>query len=283
MRIVSTLASRLCIVMVVLVVCGCSMAGEPLRGLVVDRTDNILWLGLPGPVQAGAVFDVMLVPGDKVIARAEVIECTPDAPYVARARFAMEDPSAFIPVGAYVEAVSEVIADRDRPCGYKAVRVGPRKPNPLQLQAGLFFPTKGDLGDETSDTWPAFQLSYRVAASECSETSIGVGYLHGDGDFTIGGIAGRRDFRVFPVTLDVKTRGARSADKRWFVRVSLGAYLIDDERTLGGVTSSESDTAFGWQVGFGYESRSGRSAQIHYVDVSKTDFRGVVFTLGARF
>ena len=280
MKVLSTLSPRFCVVMVLLLASGCSMAEEPVRGLVVDRSDGILWLGLPGPVRAGAVFDVKLVPGDEVIARAEVIECTPDAPYVARAKFAMEDPSAFIPVGAYVEAVSEVIADRDQPPGYKAIQFHPKAPNPLQFQAGLFFPSNGDLGDETSDTWPAFQLSYRAAASDCSETSIGVGYFHGDGDFTIGGIAGKRDFRALPVTVDMKIRGAR---KGWFVRLGVGAYLIDDERTLGGVTDSTSVTTFGWQAGFGYESKSGRLAQIHYVDVSKTDFRGVVFTLGARF
>ena len=280
MKVLSALASRLSILMILLLVSGLSVADEPVRGLVVDRSDGILWLGLPGPVQAGAVFDVMLVPGDKVIARAEVIECTPDVPYVAKAKFAMEDPSAFIPVGAYVEAVSEAIADRDQPLGYKAIQFEPRKPNPLQFQAGLFFPSNGDLGDETSDAWPAFQLSYRVGASERCETGIGVGYYHGDGDFEIGGIAGERDFRVLPVTVDVKIRGAR---KGWFLRLGAGAYMIDDERTFGGVTDSTSVTTFGWQAGFGHESKSGRLAQIHYVDVSKTDFRGVVFTLGARF
>ena len=283
MKVLSALASRLSVLMILLLVSGISVADEPVRGLVVDRSDGILWLGLPGPVRAGAVFDVKLVPGDKVIARAEVIECTPDVPYVARARFAMEDPSAFIPIGAYVEAVSEVIADRDQPLGYEAIQFEPRKPNPLSFQAGLFFPSNGDLGDETSDVWPAFQLSYRAGASGCCETSIGVGYYHGDGDFEIGGIAGERDFRALPVTVDMKIRGARRADRGCFLRLGVGAYLIHDERTFGGVTGSDSVTTFGWQAGFGYESKSGRSVQVYYTDVSKTDFKGVVFSLGARF
>ena len=284
MRIAKTVVPWLLASAILLLVSAPVRAEEPIRGLVVDCGDKVLWLGLPGPVEKGTVFDVRLLPGSKVIARAKVTNCTPDAPYVAKAKFKMLDASAFIPVGAYVETAAEDVADRDVSPGYEPVRLGPEGVNPLSFDAGVFFPADSRIGDETTDTWPAFQVNYRMGKSECCDTSIGIGYYHQDADFRIGSAAGERDFRVFPVTVDAKIRSSRSACKGgWFARLGVGAYLIDDERKVGSVTSTESVTTFGWQAGFGYESSSGRTAQIYYVDVSKTDFGGIVFSLGARF
>ena len=256
---------------------------EPICGLVVDRSDEALWLGLPAAVEQGTVFDVSLIPGGRIIAQARVEECTPDSPYVAKAEFKMLDASAFVPIGAYVETVSEVVSERDAPDGYRAGKSESGQPNPFDFQAGIFFPTASGLKDETDWGWPFFQVGYRLSDSPRGDVNLGLGYYHQDGSFTIGSDEGSRDFRVLPLTLDVKVRSSESPGRSWFWRVGIGAYMVDDERTFGGVTDSDSVTTFGWQGGIGYESRSGRFAQLCYVDVSKSDFKGLTFSLGARF
>ncbi len=270
------------------VVCSPVWAGEvsqPVRGLVVDRSDGVLWLGLPAPAKRGAVFDVMLLPGDKVIARAEVVASTADPPYVAKARFVLEDPRAFIPVGAYVEATEEVIArDRDEIRGFREVRLEPRGVNPLSFNIGAFYPSDGDFRDETGDLWTAFELAYRLAESRNTMTSLSVGYYHREGEFMVGALDGRRDFRVLPVSIDFKVGPVRGHGRcGGYFLVGVGAYDVRDDRTVGAVTESFSKTTFGWKAGLGYESKSGRFAQIKYVDVSESDFKGVVFSLGASF
>lgn len=294
-------------------VCAVGASDELIRGLVVDRGDDVVWIGLPCPVEKGTVFNVMLVPGDRVIGRAKVVFATPDAPYVAKAKLKLLDRDAFVPIGAYVESTADAIADRDKPPGYEAPRLEMKGPNPLSFNASLFFPTAHDLKRETDYAWPAFQLSYRLCGrrsystserigtnlARCKrvEASLGLAYYHGEGSFTVGGISGNRDFRVLPLTLDVKiwlSGGDKSKSEcpkaraacgcaGWFARLGVGAYKIDDERTFGGVTDIVDMTTFGWQGALGYESRTGRFAQAQYVDVSRTDFRGVLFSLGARF
>jgi hypothetical protein len=69
----------------------------------------------------------------------------------------------------------------------------------------------------------------------------------------------------------------------WFARAGVGAYFIRDRRTLDAVTTSQDVVTFGWQAGFGYVSRRGQSLEVHYTDVSKTDFQGLVFSLGTHF
>lgn len=273
-------------VVVLLVSIACiSMAGEPVRGLVVDRDGDILWLGLPAPAAKGAVFDVKLVPGGKVIARAEIIDSTPDAPYVARARFAMEDPTAYIPIGAFVEATPDVITDRgDLLYNFREVRAEPAEARRLSLHVGGFVPSDDALEDETTSVWPAFELKYLIVRSERSEAAIGAGYYQGDGNFEVAGVGGRREVRVFPLTVEVKVRGAGSKCKGgWFARVGAGAYYVNDKRRLGSLTNSDNSVEFGWQAGVGYESMSGRFAQVYFVDVADTDFRGAVLSLGSRF
>ena len=272
----------------IIAMCVCAVGADegyqPVRGLVVDRSDGILWLGLPAPAKRGAVFDVMLIPGDKIIARAEVVASTADPPYVAKATFVLEDPDAFVPVGAYVEGAQEVIArDRDEIPGFRSVLLGPRGVNPLSFNVGAFYPTESAFRDETGDLWTAFELAYRLAESKNAITSLSVGYYHREGGFTVGGLDGRRDFRVIPVTIDFKIGTLGGARSGGYFLLGVGAYDIRDDRTVGTATESFSKTTFGWKAGLGYESKSGRFAQLKYVDVDESDFKGVVFNLGARF
>ena len=260
-------------------------AEAPLRGLVVDKGDDVLWLGFPEAVQKGMAFDVMLVPGSEVVARAEVLEATPDAPYVAKANFKMLDKKAYIPVGAYVEAAKLTAADRDRDTmpGYKGMNLGP-KDNPLSLQAGVFFPSNDQLQDETDEVWPALQLDYRISRSEAAELSIGVGYYGRHGTFVEGIESGGRVIRVIPITIDAKLKfSEQCASGGWYGKVGAGAYIVIDERTVGAVSEDNRTTTIGWQAAIGHESRSGRTVQLGYVDARQSDFKGVSFTLGARF
>lgn len=258
-------------------------AEEPLRGLVVDRGDNVLWLGFPSAAQQGMVFNVMLLPGADVIARAEVVEATPDAPYVAKANFTMLDKKAFIPVGAYVEATKVAVPDRDKSPGYDAVTFGPKK-NPLSFQAGVFFPSSDKLQDETDQAWPTVQINYRLSRCEQTEVSLGVGFYRRHGTFTEGIETGKRDLQVIPVTIDAKLKfSEQCASGGWYGKVGAGAFIVTDERTVGLVSEDVSSTTIGWQAAIGHESRSGRSVQLGYVDAGQRGFRGVTFTLGARF
>jgi len=255
-------------------------AEEPLRGLVVDRGDDVLWLGFPSAAQKGMVFNVMLVSGGEAIARAEVTEATPDAPYVAKASFKMLDKKAFIPVGAYVEATKIPVADRDETPGYHGVALGPKGLNPLSFQVGAFFPTEDALSDETDQAWPAVQLEYMICRK--SSISIGLGFYGRGGNFEVGGIAGERNIQVYPVTVNAKLKLSGEDRNGWFGKVGAGAFIVNDERTLGGITEKTNTTTIGWQAGIGYESK-GRSAQLSYVDGRQQDFKGISLTLGARF
>ena len=258
-------------------------ADEPLRGLVVDRGDNVLWLGFPAAAEKGMVFNVSLLPGNAVIARAEVVEATPDAPYVAKASFTMLDKQAFIPIGAYVEASDVVVADRDKTPGYSAVFPAMKETNPLSLTAGVLFPSDDQLADETDQVWPALQLDYRISSNEAGEMSIGLGYYGRRGTFTVGVDPGKRKIQVIPITIDAKLRSSCQADNGWFVKVGAGAYIVRDQSTVGTVSEDVNTTTIGWHAGLGHESRSGRSVELGYVDARQRDFKGVTFTLGARF
>lgn len=257
--------------------------GDPIRGLVVDRTNKFLWIGLPGEVKKGAVFDIMLVPNSKVIARAVVAECTQDSPYVAKARFVMEDQSAFIPVGAYAELrYDSEIGDRDIIGGYQDIRLGSSN-TPWNFEAGVFYPDERGLRKETSSLWPAFRLSYRLAEGKRSSAEIGLGYYHGEGSFGTEENEGSRRFRVMPLTLDLKVKKARVGCGGFYGRLGIGAYYIRDKISAGAEEEKSSVTTLGWQVGLGYESRKGRTVEVRYTDVSRSDFKGLSFILGARF
>lgn len=259
-------------------------AQEPLRGLVVDRGSDALWLGFPSAAQKGMVFNVMLVPGSEVIARAKILEATPDAPYVAKASFTMLDKKAFIPIGAYVEATNVAVADRDKEPGYKAVTLGPKGPNPLSLQAGVFFPSSDELSEETDQAWPALQLNYRLCKSESTEVSLGVAHYRKRGTFPFGMVTGLRNLQVIPVTIDVKFRMSEDAKKGWYGKVGAGAFIANDRRAIPAVSDETvHSTTIGWQAALGYENKRGRSAQLGYIDARHRDFKGVTFTLGARF
>lgn len=262
---------------------GVQAADELVRGLVVDRGDKSLWIGLPVPVQRGTVFNVYLVPGNEPIARATVTEITPDPPYVARASVKLLRSDAFIPVGAYVEVVGDVLPATDSPGGFRDVDFRPQTAGRLSLSASAFFPTGGDLEDETTGVWPSFHLAYRICEKQAADLQVGVGYFHGDGDFTEGLQAGTREFRVIPLTVEARIPMSASRTGGWFSRIGVGAYYVRDQRTLGGIDSSENTVTFGWQAGFGYVSARGRSAEFYYTDVSETDFQGFAFSLGTRF
>ncbi len=266
------------IALILILSAAAARADEPMRGLVVDRGSGALWLGLPGPVPIGTGFNVYLAPGGEPMAFATVIDITPDAPYVAKAKMRALRPDAFIPVGAYVEAAATEIPEADKhEGGFQDMSLTRRYDRRLTFRAGALFPTNGDLKDETDNLWPAFQASYRLCDSPERDLQVGLGYFGGSGTFT----GGSRDFRVLPVTLDARFR--TSAGSGLFARAGIGAYYIRDERTLGLVTTSNDMVTFGWQAGFGYTSAGGYSAEICYTDVLRTDFGGVVLSLGTQF
>lgn len=260
-----------------------TMADEPVWGLVVDRCDDVLWLGLPDHVKKGAVFDVTLLPGSKVIARAEVIDCTPDAPFVAKAKFAMEDPAAIVPVGAYVKAGSDVVGKPDVSLSHEWAAARTEDQERLSIQAGAFFPSERSVRDEVQDVWPSIQASYRLSSDELTTFSISAGYYAGTGRFKEGVLEGNRKLRVIPVSLDVKLKMGEKRQSGWFARLGAGAYWVRDDRNVGTVEEEIDAVTFGWQAGIGWESNSGRSAQVYYTDVSKSDFKGFVFAVGAKF
>ncbi len=279
-------ANVLAFVSVVLILVSCAVADGPTRGLVVDRTDSFLWIGLPNAVPAGTVFDIRLVPNDKVIARAKVLECTPDSPFVAKASFRLTDPKGFIPTGAYAEqSASREVPETDRTDGYNTVRLEPKGINPLSLNVDAFFPTNSSLATETGDIWPAIFLDYRLSNRDRVTTSIEAGYTHKSRRFSVTGAPVRRDFRVIPVTFDAKFWAQSRAVRRggWFAKLGVGAYAIRDTRTVSGFRTVDDFVTFGWLAGLGYESRGGGLAQLYFVDTSHGGFRGIMAGVGARF
>lgn len=262
---------------------GMSIADELVRGLVVDNGSKAIWLGLPVPVEKGTVFNVYLMPGGEPLARVTVLEITPDAPFVAKASVKLLRKDAFIPVGAYVEVTGNAIPATDKPGGYDAVDLHDETARRLSFRAGVLFPTDRDLRDETADVWPMFQVSYRICSKRNKDVQIGVGYYGDNGSFSEGGLDGTREFRVLPLTFDMRIPMSYSQTGNWFARAGIGAYFIRDRRTLGTDTTSEDVVTFGWQAGFGYVSSRGHSAELYYTDVSSADLRGAVFSLGTRF
>jgi hypothetical protein len=269
--------------MILLFAAGASAANELVRGLVVDRNDKTLWLGLASPVNKDTVFNVSLVPGSEVLARATVINCTPDEPFVAQARFKVLIPEAFVPVGAYVEIAGNAVPDMDEPDGYESPVPSRESAGRLSFRVAAFFPSDSGLSDETSSAWPTFQIGYQICRREGMSAEIALAYYGQDGEFVEGAVSGRREFRAVPLTFDVRFPISGSKRSGWVARAGVGAYSIRDERTVGGVQTSRDVTTFGWQAGFGYVSSRGYSAELHYTDVSSTDLQGVGFSLGTRF
>lgn len=262
---------------------GISSADDLVRGLVVDNGDKTIWLGLPAPVEKGTVFNVYLVPGGEPLARATVLEITPDAPFVARASVKLLRKDAFIPVGAYVEVTGDALPTTDEPGGFDAVDFHDETARRLTLRAGVLFPTDGDLKDETANVWPMIQLSYQICRSQKMDTQVGLAYCGDSGSFSDGILDGTRKFHVVPLTFDIRMRMSGSRTGGWFTRAGIGAYFIRDRRTFGAVTTSEDKVTFGWQAGVGHVSTRGQSVEVYYTDVSGTDLQGVVFSLGTRF
>lgn len=261
-----------------------SRAAELVRGLVVDRSDeNTIWLGLPVPAHKGDVFEVRIMPEGGVVAQAEVVEATIDAPYIAKARFKLLDKTAFVAVGSYVQQIDHPIPDTDTGSRYQSVSLGPKGKNPLSFEAGILYITDSQLRRETRSVWPAFQLSYRICSSKKMDTDIAVGYYHRTGNFTENGLSGSRDFRVVPVTIDWKMWMSRSAGYGSFFDAGVGAYFINDKRAVGSVPDNSKVGTLGWQAGFGYESKRGQSARLYYTSASRRSFRGLGFVLGSRF
>lgn len=261
---------------------GISSADDPARGLVVDNGSKTIWLGLPAPVEKGTVFGVYLVPGGELLARATVLDITPDAPFVARASVRLMRKDAFIPVGAYIEAMSNALPTMDEPGGFDAVDFHDETARRLTFRAGILSPTS-DIGDETASIWPAFQVAYGICSKRNLDAQIGLGYCGSTGSFSEGVLDGTRQFRAMPLTFDMRMRMSDSRTGGWFTRAGVGAYFIRDRRTLGAVTASEDKVTFGWQAGVGYVSTRGQSVEVYYTDVSETDLQGLVFSLGTRF
>lgn len=262
---------------------GVSASGELVRGLVVDRSDQELWLGLSSPVTKGTVFNVSLMPGGEIIARATSDDSTPDEPYVARARYRLLVPGAFVPIGAYVESTAVSLPDMDEPDGYRSVSTESESADRLSLRLGAFFPSDSQIRDETSGMWPTVQIGYRICDRKRLSAEIALSYFGNNGTFADGDTAGRRNLTAVPLTLDIRFPISRSDRSGWMARAGVGAYSIRDKRTVGDVSTARNVTTFGWQAGFGYVSSRGHSAELYYTDVSSTDFRGAVFSLGTRF
>jgi len=281
------ITSKVCkFILAVLLLASCAAADGPVRGIVVDRSTDCLWLGLPGAVPPGTSFAVRLVPSDTAIAWARVTDCTPDSPFVAKARFKLVDPKGFIPIGAYVEECpSDKVPELDKPGGYKNVGMEPSGVNPLTFTANAFFPTDNSLARDTEDIWPAFFLGYRLSSSDKVTTTIEVGFTHQKGSFTVMGVPESRDFRVFPVTFGAKiwTQPRAMCRGGWFAKLGAGAYAIRDKLTVSGASTTDNFVTFGWLAGLGYESGGGSLAQIYYTDTSRSGFRGIVAGVGARF
>lgn len=280
---------RVCVCLAILAVMlpSASMCQGVIRGIVVDTTAKILWLGFPVPVTKGSVFDVKLMPGGKAIARAEVIDATPDAPYVAKATFKILDKTAMIPIGAYVEQSAIEANDRDEAPVLKPREMSHRGANPLGLQVGAFFPMNDRLRDEMDDVWPSLELDYMCHKVSRGEIYVGLGYLGGRGNSVekIGGTptAVGRTISVYPLTVNGKFPLGEGCHKSWFGRLGIGAYYVNDKKTIEDVSNLSHKTRVGWQAGLGYESKNGQTAQLSYLDVPDTDVRGITFSLGTRF
>lgn len=258
--------------------------GKPVRGIVVDRSENILWLGLPVQVKKGTVFNIMVMPNSKVIAKAIVTECTPDEPYVAKAKFVFEEKGAFITVGAYAEAVSDAaVNDRDKIDGYQEVELGPKGVNPLSFSIGVFYPLESSLRSETVSLWPAVQIGYQLSKQGNTALGLSIGYFHGDGSFTVNEVEGRRDFRLVPLILDVKFSESAQFKGTPYFKSGIGAFYVKDERSTGSTEDNLDVVTFGWRLGLGYQSKKGRHVELTYTDATRSDFKGLTFNLGARF
>ncbi|MDH7480965.1 MAG: hypothetical protein QHH26_03180 [Armatimonadota bacterium] len=258
--------------------------GKLVRGIVVDRSEKLLWLGLPEPVKKGTVFNIMVMPNSKVIAKAIVTECTPDEPYVAKAKFVLEEKGAFVSVGAYAEAVSDAaVKDRDKIDGYQEVELGPKGINPLSFSIGVFYPLESSLRRETATLWPAVQIGYQLCKKENTALSLSIGYFHGDGSFTLDEVEGSRDFRLVPLILDVKFSEASQLRGAPYFKAGIGAFYVKDERSIGGAEDKLNVVTLGWRLGLGYQSKKGRHVELTYTDAARSDFKGLTFKLGARF
>lgn len=269
---------------IVFATAGLVYSDGPVRGLVVDRGDGMVWIGLAEPVPRDAVFEVRLVPGDTVIARARVLECTQDSPFVAKARLKLVDPKGFIPIGAYAEVTDHLIPEQDRPNGYKDVKLGPSGINPLSGSVFAFFPTNSALEAQTNSVWPWFEVDYRMCDNDHLSTNLGVAFTKKQGNFTLGGLPANRDFQVLPVIYDVRLWVQPSPPSgRWFGRLGVGAYTVRDRLNVNGAITVNTQVTFGWLAGFGYESHNGQSAQVYYTNTSETGFRGIAAGVGVRF
>lgn len=147
------------------------------------------------------------------------------------------------------------------------------KPLGLSVRAGLFWPSERFTRDNSSDQWFAFGLEYKlkdlqvpgVGGQSGNHLSVSIDYFN------------RSDFSNLPVLVNYTGRF-----NQFYYVVGAGVGFTKKEKPLGG---TQSNTAFAYQTGIGYEfgSRTPVFIEAKYIGSSQSKLSGVGLFGGVRF
>jgi opacity protein-like surface antigen len=126
---------------------------------------------------------------------------------------------------------------------------GANLPNYLVLKGGVYSPESGDLDDVNADTGFNGEIAFGHYFLPILAVELGVGYFESSGDRVPAGPADV-DLFAIPVTLNLK--GAIPLGNLEIYGLGgIGYYFTDAEVIQAAIKDSDSDGAFGFQLGAG--------------------------------
>lgn len=166
-------------------------------------------------------------------------------------------------------------------------------PKPNSIKAGIFWPSDGDLRDETDDIW--FQAAYERVIAEMPESNSDITV---EAAWTENG-SGNVDVRAIPVTINWRQHGVPSSENGgafyWGAGIGLAWMKADfdepDGDTVGDVElaqfdgdGSESTTRMTYSafIGQNYESWLWE-VKYRYTPLSGENAGGIFGSVGLRF
>lgn len=251
-----------------------------ITGMIVGRTGEIVHVSVPQPVDEGSIFSVKPVQADPPIAKARVLSCTQERPYIALAKIVQGDIENPVPTGAraYAEDDSVKGPSVPKPMGRSA-----QGEDRFSMQVGAFYPSTTALRDSVADYWQAYRLNYLLLKARDFEAQLSAEYNKGSGEFPLETGLVKRSREVIPLTFLGRIVPLRMGSTHLFLAAGPGFYKIRSEETTGGITTSGDAEEFGQEYAVGFESRRGWILELRYRDVENTDIQGYSLTMGARF
>ncbi|MHB0913565.1 MAG: hypothetical protein ACYC2Y_08990 [Armatimonadota bacterium] len=241
--------------LILLLFCSLPACAGDLAGMVVGRTGDVLHVSLPKPVKDGSVLTVE-VSGEK-LAKARVLSCTSEQPYIALAKVTEEAEDASVPVGMRIYAED----------GAPTMPAPKRTPDErFSIQAGAFYPTAVETRLSTGEYWQSYRLNYALVRANGLETLLSAEYARSSGE---------TDIQVIPVTVLGKIKPVRMGSAHLFLGAGGGIYSIRS----GGNETRE----FGQEFALGIESKHGWVLEARYRDVPDTQIKGYSLSFGNRF